>query len=227
MVGSKIIFTVPIENVNAFTGSLYVRIGNTECGVTPAPSECFACRKYVGIVVSEAEIDPVDATTFEDVWIPIGDSSCKCDNGNPDPKDSTIENLNVRINNLRQDNINRTDANAADIVANKALYDAYVGSNDAAVALVQSNLDDYETSNDAALAAVVSDVADLDTKSDDYETRITAVEDNFASADIMTKIDADLDTKLDGYKTASIDPTLTSLQNQIDALDARVTVLEP
>lgn len=233
MNGSIIKFQVPIENVNAFSGSLFVKIGNVECALDVPPTTCYGCRKYIGIVISETPIDPVDASTFEDVWIPFGGTGCGCESPS-NPKDTSIENLNQKINNLRVANQTASDAAiAANEVTDDAL-EAYKTANDAAVAAVQADVDANEAVTTAANAAQQLEIDDLIVLGDDHEARLLVIEGQFDSAGIMAIIDAAVDAKLAAYKTATLDPITDTLDgritvNEAELLDheARITALEP
>lgn len=223
IVGSQLIISLPttIPNGVKISGYFKLQIGNESC--QNPQTECFGCRKFMAVLVSQEPINDLTHENFADLWIPI--SSCGCSDTNNAIKNS-IENLSVKIENLRI-KMNLLDSNLQSKVSavNNDLQNFKNSQNSINQDLNQS-ITNLSNSLSNSVASINSEIEDIYSAFSSVNNQILTINQALTSSSIMTTINSDLNTFISDYFNSTLSPILEGFTESINSLEGRVFALE-
>lgn len=218
--GSAITLQPSTLNSNVpITGSIYIKIGKTTC--QSPPTQCYACRKFMAILVSPTALSDLEIVPaiFEGLWIPIS-GGCGCSDS-----DSTIENFGQQLANLRAANENRnnaTDSLLAGITNSISYNDLQRINGDQAL---QNQINDLETNHNDDFDSLQLQITDNQQASSTNASEILAIQNTLTSANIMTLINTQLENKINSF-IGQLSSDVNSLDVTVQDHETRITDLE-
>lgn len=217
--GSQITISVPSTNDDRVSGEFVLKIGNTEC--ENEPEYCLACRKYMGIIISDTEIENVTAELFSEVWVPIGSCGCGCSGGSS-AANSSIENLAVRIDNLSKSVSQGDQANKLLIDNLNSDYNNYKISQNSINDDLQEQITNNKNSVDNRLDTLTSNFDDQAQSLNDIDSRVSSIESTLDEAGIIAIIGSAINQKIADFDTNVVQPAIADLSSRISDNDGEL-----